>query len=160
MNIKRTTVFLLTFLVLFVGCGNDSANTAKAAGPEWQSYDQGMKLGRSRSKHIMVNFYADWCRYCKQMFKETFADDQVRAELRKNFVSIKVDTEAQQSLAMDYSVRGLPTIWFLKSNGEKLAPVPGFVPPEQFLNILKYVSAEAYESMSFKEFMEKGGNKN
>ena len=135
----------------------ESANTAVAAGPDWKTYDQGMKQARSQGKHIMIDFYADWCHYCKQMDEDTFTDPKVLAALKENFVAIKVDTEADRSLSADYYVRGLPTIWFLKSDGEKLAPIPGYVPPEQFVNILKYVSAKAYETMSFREFMEKGG---
>lgn len=143
-------------MLIFVGCGKDSSKSANAAGPEWRSYSDGMKLGQSRNKHIMINFYADWCHYCKQMFEETFTDEKVLSSLKENFVSIKVDTEADRSLSMDYYVRGLPTIWFLKSDGQKLAPIPGFVPPDQFVKILKYVSTKSYETMSFKEFMDKG----
>ena len=143
--------------MLLVGCGSESADKAMAAGPDWKTYDEGMKLARSQGKHIMINFYADWCQYCKQMFNETFKDEKVLAALKENFVAIKIDTEAERELSQDYFVRGLPTIWFLKSDGEKLAPIPGFVPPDQFVNILKYVSAKAYETMSFREFMEKGG---
>jgi thioredoxin-related protein len=159
LKLNHLAVFILTFVLIFVGCGSDSTKSANAAGPEWRTYSDGMKLGQSGNKHIMINFYADWCHYCDQMFEETLTDEKVVSFLSENFVSIKVDTEADRDLAMEYYVRGLPTIWFLKSDGEKLAPIPGFVPPEQFLNILKYIAAKAYETMSFKEFMEKGLDK-
>ena len=146
-------------MLIFIGCGTDASKSANAAGPEWRSFNDGMKLGKSQNKHIMINFYADWCHYCDQMFKETLTDEKVMASLREHFVSVKIDTEAEQSLAKEYYVRGLPTIWFLKPGGEKLAPIPGFVPPDQFVKVLKYVATKSYETMSFKEFMDKGLDK-
>ena len=138
----------------FMACGeNGHTLTAEL---EWHPYFKGLDLGKAEKKNMVVNFYADWCGYCKKMDDVTYADKEVAAYLKKHFVLMKVNTDRAKQLAQSYSVQGLPTTWFLDQSGEKIAPLPGFAPPEQFLPILKFIQTNAYKSMSFKEFTEKG----
>jgi thioredoxin-related protein len=70
-----------------------------------------------------------------------------------------VDVDKAKRLADAYFVRGLPMGWFVSPEGEKLAPLPGYVPPDEFLTILKYIHTDAYEDHSYHEWMEMGGGK-
>jgi len=58
-------------------------------------------------------------------------------------------------LAKLYQVSGYPTTWFLESNHSHIAPLPGYVTAEQFIPILNYIGEGWYETISFKEYMEK-----
>jgi thioredoxin-related protein len=105
----------------------------------WYTYSEGLTLGKSEKKIVFLHFYADWCRYCKKMTQETFMDSSVIAYLNANFVSIRVNSDKEKKLASDYGVRGLPTTWFLKENGEKVGPIPGYISPDKLLLMLKKI---------------------
>jgi len=121
----------------------------------WQNYENGMVRGKSESKKILINFYADWCRYCKEMDKKTFKDKSVISYLNENFVSIKVNSDKNRKLAQTYNVRGLPATWFITETGENIGNRPGYMSPEDMLNVLKYIYTDSYKKMNFSEFMKK-----
>jgi thiol:disulfide interchange protein DsbD len=99
----------------------------------------------------MIDFGADWCIACKELDKFTFVDRAVQQETAKRFIAIKVDatneTEGLTALQARYGVVGLPTIFFIPSDGvshrgDKAAviePITGFVKAEPFLALMKKV---------------------
>ena len=119
---------------------------------DWQGYAQGMELAKTENKHIFLYFHADWCTYCKKLKKTTFRNKAVLNYLTDNFISIAVDTDKKQELATQWSVRGLPTLWFLQPDNSKISSIPGYIDAKQFLHILKYIHTESYDKMSFQEF--------
>ena len=106
-----------------------------------------------QDKPVFLYFHADWCTYCTKLKKTTFADKDVLNYLNDNFISIAIDTEKEKEFASQWGVKGLPTLWFLKSDSSKISNLPGYVGPDQFLAILKYISTQSYEKMSFAEFV-------
>ena len=105
-----------------------------------------------RSKPIVLYFWAAWCTYCKKMEKTTLAENAVLTELKENFISISVDMDKDKKLVSQWNIRGVPAIWFLKSDGTKISNIPGYVDERQFLKALKYISSGKYETMEFDEF--------
>jgi len=97
-------------------------------------------MGRSESRKIYIHFYADWCSYCRKMTVETFSDPTVATYLNKNFIPIRVNMDRERQTAAKYNVRGVPTNWLLKKNGERIGVIPGFLPPDILLSILKEVN--------------------
>ena len=104
---------------------------------KWYSYEEGMAEGKKQGKKIFITFRADWCGYCRKMEKETFKDPSVIAYLTEHFISIKVDTDRQKNLAVQYRVTGLPSNWFLTKTGEPIGNRPGYMATDVFLMVLK-----------------------
>ena len=125
---------------------------AENTGVTWYGYDEGIALGKTSGKKIMLNFYADWCGYCKKMEREIFSKNDAADFINLNFVPIKVNSDNEKQLAQAYSVRGLPTTWFLDQGGENIQSLPGYVPKETFISYLKFIQTESYGNMSFREF--------
>ncbi|SYZ74320.1 Thioredoxin-related protein-like protein [Candidatus Zixiibacteriota bacterium] len=136
----------------------------------WYQYDTGLKLAKQSGKHILVDFTAKWCTYCKKMDRETFANPEVINFINSHFVPIKVDGDSPNELDIEgykitesnlakseYRVTGYPTFWFLKSTSERIGPAPGYRPSDQFLDLLYFVKDDLYEKMSFQDYMSKGG---
>lgn len=123
-----------------------------SGGIAWQSHDKGINMAKEQKKKIFVYFHAQWCGYCRKMEASTFQDKTLIDYLNANFIAIKVDSDVEKKVADSYSVRGLPTCWFLKADGDKLSSMPGYIDGARLLTILKYVHTESYEKMSYGDF--------
>ena len=89
------------------------------------------------------------------MEAESFSNPEVVRFLKLHFVLIRTNIDKERKIASDYYVRTLPTSWFLEADGSKITSIPGYVHPDTFLVILKYVDSESYKKMTLKEFMGK-----
>ncbi len=130
-----------------------SVSPEPKAAVKWYSYTDGMAVGKEKKKKVFLSFYADWCGYCKQMDKTTFADKSVVSYMNENFVPIRVNADREINLTSTYNVRGLPATWFLSENGEEIGSQPGYIPPDTMLPLLKYIHSDNYKKMSFDKFM-------
>ncbi len=156
---------LLIGVIAFVDFSAAQEKKNQKADLNWVSYDEGLKIAAKNEKLIFVDFYTDWCGYCKKMDRETFANKEVSDYLKKNFVVVKVNAESKTAmelptgsisgsqLSKSFGVRGYPTYWFLKPNGEKINNISGYSPPNKFIHVLMYVGGGHYETKTFTEFL-------
>ncbi len=156
MKSKSVIFILLVIFCLSVwipySCSSSEDNSASSGNIKWYKYDKGIEAGKNLNKKIFLNFYADWCGYCKVMNKNTFRDSSVVSYLNENFISIRVNSDRERKTAAAYKVTGLPVTWFIKANGDPIGNQPGYIPPETMLPILKYIQTESYNKMKFSEF--------
>ena len=106
----------------------------------WYSYEEGKALGKIEKKKVFLHFYADWCGFCLKMAKETFRDAAVVSYLDKNFIAVKVNSDQEPETAAKYGVMGLPSNWFLTEMGQPIGEIPGYIPPDAMLSLLKEVN--------------------
>lgn len=77
-----------------------------------------LRRAKAERKMVLVDFWATWCKNCKQMDRVTFSDEGVRKRL-EDFVVVKVQAEdfrdPRTKAILDYfHVRGLPSYVVLK----------------------------------------------
>jgi len=60
---------------------------------------------------VLVDFYADWCGPCKTLSPIV---QQVSSDLHGRVRVIKVNVDKNQSAAMKYQIRGVPTLILFK----------------------------------------------
>ena len=133
---------------------SESKAEEKKSPVEWIAYEEGVARGKKDEKKIFLNFYADWCQYCKVMDQKTFKDASVVAYLNEHFIPVRVDSDKRKKLAREFSVRSLPVSWFIAEDGENIGSQPGYVPPDMMLPLLKYIQTDSYKEMDFKKFMD------
>lgn len=168
---KKTTVFISIHLlfILVIMHSLSLASDKKSGALTWKSFDEGLQLAQKQKKPILVDFYTDWCGWCKKMDEATYKNTDVVKLLSQKFIVIKLNPEQNaqytfnnqpvngSQLAKMFGVRGYPTTGFLSESGKLITAVPGFIPPENFLPILSYIEGKWYDKMGFEEFQKKQG---
>ena len=166
MNIRT----LLLAALLQLAAVTAHAAPPKARGIEWLAWDAGLARASTAQRPVLVDVYTDWCGYCRKMDRDVYARDDVREFLARRFVTVKVDAESskpatvgskrltESAVASRFRVTGYPTTVFLKANGEHLVNVPGYIPADRFLLLLRYIGDGHLErGVSFDDFVAKAG---
>jgi thiol:disulfide interchange protein len=129
-----------------IGCGRTGGGGAASAASSiaWEQDLAGaFARAETEGKLVMVDFYTDWCRWCQVMDEKTFSSEAVQTEL-KRMVVVKLDAERDgRDAARRYRVDGFPTMLFLDAKGQEVGRVPGYLPPEPFLEELADILKKA-----------------
>ena len=142
----KLKAFALAVLCVAVVCGNvqveakNIAETKTAQGPVAWVYTlaEGLTLAQAAKKPLMVDFYAEWCGWCKKLDKNVYTNKEVIA-LSKEFVCVKVDTDKYGKDTAKYVVMGLPTIVFLNADGTVIDKITGYTAGPVFAKRMKKV---------------------
>jgi thioredoxin-related protein len=156
---------LLTRALLPALIGLSLPMAARAAQPEWRAWNDGMRQAAATGRPMIVDVYTDWCGWCKRMDRDVYARTEIADYLRKRYVTIRLNAESStgalyegrnytsEGIAQRFRVSGYPTTIFLRANGEHMANVPGYVPADRFLLLLRYVAeGHADRNEPFAEF--------
>ena len=146
----------------------DAGKNIKETSPiVWNKYDDALKLAAKSKKPIMVDFYTDWCGWCKRLDKDTYGNEKVMEYLNQQYVVIKLNAEStskvnyqdksytEASLAQAFGATGYPTIVFFDSKGEPINSLGGYLNAEKFLPVITYIGDDHYKSMTWEEFQNK-----
>jgi len=105
----------------------------------WEKdWDTAFQFAADRDQPVLVNFYADWCIWCKRLDSMTFADPAVATLLSTSVVGLRMKIDGRGGpYAKAYKVQAPPTLLLLDKDGRELGRIPGFMPPEPFIERLK-----------------------
>ena len=129
-----------------------------------------MAESKLSNKKIIVDVFTDWCVWCKKMDKTTYDDKKVVSYLNEKYLAVKLDAESNSELTFEgvkYSeqqfshglgITGYPSTIFIDENGKVITVVPGYIQPNEFLNIIKYIGEDTYKTKSYEEFLKKSGS--
>ncbi len=84
--------------------------------------DAALARAAGANRHLLLDFYADWCVDCIRMEKTTFADPVVAGRLRERFELVQVDVTdpndaGGKAIKQQLGVYGPPAILFFENGG-------------------------------------------
>lgn len=92
----------------------------------WHSYEEGMAIATEQEKPVMVDVYANWCKWCKELDKVIYTDPDV-IKLSDRFVCVKINMDKEHALARKYNPQGgVPAVVFLGSDGTVVHSLGGY----------------------------------
>ena len=129
-----------------------------------------------QGKRFVVMWELRGCPYCKETHFVNFAQPRIADYVKTNFEVLQLNiigsrkvTDfdgaelSEKELAAKYGVRFTPTFQFFGENAavlkslppakREVARSPGYMLPEDFLAMFRYVREKAYESKSFLDYL-------
>lgn len=94
MNTKIS--FLLIILLYFASATNIYGQQKNQI--NWISFNQLNDFLKVHPKKVFVNFYADWCVYCKEMDRTTFQNKEVIRQLNEKYYAVKMNIETEEKI--------------------------------------------------------------
>jgi thiol:disulfide interchange protein DsbD len=138
-NKERRKIFS-GFVIILIGCsmlinqfvGMEKENTNQELFADNQSLftqimsienlDQNLTTASKENKITLLYFTADWCVSCRQLERETFADEALiglLAEINTVKADVSLNNERDKALMSKYNIFGPPTILIFNTGGKE-----------------------------------------
>jgi thioredoxin-related protein len=129
---------VLLAVVLFWGAILLSSCAKKVPeGIQWaSSLEDALKSAQKEDRHIIADFYSEKCPWCDRLEDSTFTHPEVIA-LSKDMIFVKAEAKEDTALRDQYEIAGFPTVILMKSSGEEIDRIYGYLPPEEFVSTIQ-----------------------
>lgn len=142
----KLPLLLLTLLVLAFSAGaflsarsgqrENASGLSQKAHIRWEtSFNASVEKAKASHRLMLVDFYASWCGYCKQMDKTTYQNQDL-VRLSRKFICTRIDVDEQETLAQDFKIDGLPTLVFWDPQKAEVKRLEGYVSPAGLLSVM------------------------
>lgn len=173
---KILLVFSLSFGAAVMAFSQNT--TAPAAGINWMTWNDAIKLSQTKPKKIMIDVYTNWCGWCKRMDKGTFTDPEVVKYVSENFYAVKLNAEQKDDIQfgrdtfkfipndngrggvhqLAYALldghMGYPTLVYLNEKYERIMISPGYKESADLMKELKFAAEEMYTKTTWDKYKE------
>lgn len=92
------------------------------------------------------------------MVNAYFTPAKIKTTANETFHTSQGDITTRQ-LVKAFKIRGVPATYFLKPDGSVIFSVPGYLPPENYGLVLRYIGEGHYLEKSFDDFRKENSNK-
>jgi tetratricopeptide (TPR) repeat protein len=137
--LRRFQIFLVLFISFyFLLCGKVVPKSIN-----WvANFEEASRIAKSENKNLILDFYTDWCKWCKKLADSTFTDTSV-IRFSRDFVFFKTNAEKDTALSERFKVNGYPTVILINPSGEEIDRVVGYATAPDFVQKIKdYLKGE------------------
>lgn len=168
-----TIIVILYSLLTFAQISVETKESENLGLVKWMTIEEAEKLVKDNPRPIMIDFYTDWCGWCKVMMKNTFSNPAIAEYINTFFYPVRFNAETKDtitykgkkyantatgqrpthSLAIEF-LRGqmsYPTIGYIDETGN-ISPVPGYMAPADIEPILVFFAEKVNKYAPFDEF--------
>lgn len=111
-----------------------AAQTEKKAGaPRFTKLDDAKAAATAQNKPILVDFYAEWCTWCKKIDTEVFVQPKVIDFFTQNVILAQIDAEKDTAAAKPYHIMGFPTLVLIDKDGKEIDRIYGYADADSLL---------------------------
>lgn len=141
---------------------------------KWLTIQEAYALTQKTPKKFVVDVYTDWCGWCKVMDCETFTKPAIVDYVNENFYAVKLDAEQTEDITLGKQTfkyvsggsRGVhelaaalmknqmsyPTTVFLDEKFQLIQPIPGYLEPRTFHQIITYFGQNYHQKEPFDKY--------
>jgi thioredoxin-related protein len=139
-----------------------------------------LEQAAKRGKRFALMWELKGCPYCRETHLVNFARPDIADFVRENFEVLQLNIIGsrkvtdfdggelgEKQVAARYGVRFTPTIQFFPASAaglrdkepgkREVARIAGYLRPDDFLAMFRYVKEEAYQTRSFRDFLKSDG---
>ena len=141
---KNLKIYFIAFLILVAAVSTsavfseDTFQIAEGLNAT-SNITQALDNATLENKTVMLVFDQDSCYYCDLFKNDVLSDENVQKELNEKYIVVVSDVNQEPQLAGQLRVVGTPTIVFLDSNASEINRIDGYLPADEFLDVIKEI---------------------
>lgn len=152
--------------------GADKKSVAVSNEINWMTLDEVQAAMRKEPRKVLIDFYTDWCGWCKVMDRKTYSNPEIIQYINEKFYAVKFDAERKDTVSFLNKEYGFspekranefaafvmngqmsyPTTVFMMENFQTPSALPGYQDVPKLEMVLKYLGEDTYKTVQFPDY--------